>query len=249
MHRTNAKKTVQEELETAGRTLHLLDVENLCGSALPVEEHVRSTLDCYRIQMCNEVGGHVVLAASGHTAFLAGASWPGTKVLAGHGRDGADKALLEFADVRHIATRYDRVVVGSGDHIFAPLVSELMAAGVMVTVVAPSKSIAWALRLARPEIRHFVSPSSSDVRGPSGRMKRRLGQPYRNDAIEEEVVFCTPESESDQSDLEATGTHGWEAWHSLGKASLHRSVRTGSASMSQRRSMMATMAGTCEVGK
>ena len=180
---------------------------------------------------------------------MAGASWPGTKVLAGHGRDGADKALLEFADVRHIATRYDRVVVGSGDHIFAPLVSELMAAGVMVTVVAPSKSIAWALRLARPEIRHFVAPLSDDKRGPSGRMKRSLGLPYGNVALEETAVSPATDRESSQQELAATGTHGRETHHPGGTVISREAVRLIPAPGSQPGSTMATPAGTSEVGK
>ncbi|MHB8438976.1 MAG: NYN domain-containing protein [Acidimicrobiales bacterium] len=98
---------------------------------------------------------HVVLAASGRTAFYAGLAWPGQQVRVGHGPDGADKAILDTIDVRHVASTYRRVVVASGDHIFAPLVDRLRAEGLVVEVVAPTRGIARAMRISAGRLRHF----------------------------------------------------------------------------------------------
>jgi len=165
-------RTVQVDRER--RVLHLIDVENLCASGLPTERHVRATLERYRNQMGVGTDDQVVLAASGHTAFLAGAAWPGARVVVGYGPDGADRALLAYVDVRHISRRFGTVVLGSGDHIFAALITNLIQDGIAVTVVAVTGAIAQDLRIARPQIRHFEALPSSNERRPAPRCSRRI---------------------------------------------------------------------------
>ena len=67
-----------------------------------------------------------------------------------HGPDGADTALLDvLGDLEWIAQRYDRVVIGSGDHCFAPVVMGLAQHGILAGVVAPKGSVSNSLgRLA-----------------------------------------------------------------------------------------------------
>jgi hypothetical protein len=98
---------------------------------------------------------HVVLAAAGRTAFFAGLAWPGQQVLVGRGPDGADLAILAFIDVPHAVTTYGRVVIASGDHIFAPLVRALEEAGAVVEIVAPTRGISTALRRTQAPLRHL----------------------------------------------------------------------------------------------
>ena len=141
-------------------TLHLVDVENICGCALPDQGTVADALESYRNVMAFRSNDHAVLGASPLGAFYAKKAWSGVQVVQRRGRDGADLALLAACDVVFIAARYRRVVVASGDHIFAPLVRELIASGVRVVVAARSGSIAWALRLEGPEIRHLPDQSS-----------------------------------------------------------------------------------------
>lgn len=131
-----------------GRTLHLVDVENLMGGALNGFTSVGSALDDYESAAGLREGDHMVIAAHPAIAFLAKLSRPGRSIRPAHGKDGADFALLRDADVADLARRYDRVVVGSGDGIFAETVSRLVAAGVRVQVVSRPRSLAFQLRLA-----------------------------------------------------------------------------------------------------
>lgn len=137
------------------RTLHLIDVENLCSDPRPEESRVRAVLARYRTSMAVSEADHVVLAAAGRTALFAGLAWPGVRVRAGRGPDGADRALLAAVDVDHTVDSYNRVVVASGDHIFVPLVRALRGAGVAVEIVAPTCGIAQVLRLEGAPVRHF----------------------------------------------------------------------------------------------
>lgn len=122
------------------RTLHLLDVENLVGGVGAGIEAVAPALAAYRRTV--EIGpdDHVVLGTGTELAFAAKAAWPGTLLRIGKGVDGADRALLSTLYPEFIASHYHRLVVGSGDHAFAPLVADLRARRVAVLVVVRDRS-------------------------------------------------------------------------------------------------------------
>lgn len=117
-----------------GRTLHVVDIENLAGgSGGCADEAVARYRETVRVAP----GDHAVIA-SGPTMLVAAAhAWPGACVRLGRGLDGADDALLEELDPGFVAAHYDRVVIGSGDHAFAPAVVALRRLGVAVIVVGP----------------------------------------------------------------------------------------------------------------
>lgn len=133
-----------------GRTLHLLDVENLAGGTSNGDGGVAAALAAYRATVRVSPADHVVLGTGPTFACSAAAAWPGARLRVGHGIDGADLALLGDVDPAFAATRYDRVVIGSGDHIFCSLVSALRPLGVAVVVVAPASAISRDLRRLAP---------------------------------------------------------------------------------------------------
>ena len=57
--------------------------------------------------------------------FHAKNSWPQARVVLGVGRDGADHALLDVLDHEDVGARFSRVVIVSGDGIFANAAAEL----------------------------------------------------------------------------------------------------------------------------
>lgn len=138
---------------SAGRTLHLIDVENIAGLARPTEAEVAAALDRYRGAVTVAPWDQVVLAANRTTAASAGWVWPGVLVRAASGPDGADLALLAEADAAHVARRFDRVMIASGDHLFAERAMELRARGVRVEVVARPGSLAQSLRRVADVVR------------------------------------------------------------------------------------------------
>jgi hypothetical protein len=134
-----------------GRTLHLVDIENLAATSRldrPTAEH---TVAAYRRRIAVREGDHVVVAADVHNAVPAGLAWgPGIRLRAGVAPDGADAELLDAAgDVDWVAAHYSRVVIGSGDHAFAGLAAQLRSRGVAVVVVAvPDGTSRWLRRAA-----------------------------------------------------------------------------------------------------
>ena len=131
-----------------GRTLHILDFENLCTGPERIPELRDLVADSYRQVAEMTPGDHVVVGVNPNNLFPSAGVFPGCRFVAGHGPDGADHALLKVVeDTDWVARRFDRVVIGSGDHCFVPVVVQLGRRGILVTVVAQRKCIS--LDLAR----------------------------------------------------------------------------------------------------
>jgi len=131
----------------APRTLHLVDIENLAGGPEQVDRWFQPSLRQYRATAAPRLADHVVLAAD--RTVYARTAWDvdrGWSYRFGVGPDGADRALLDAAEPAWVAGRFDRVVVGSGDHAFAPLVVDLLGRGLEVVVVSRPRNLSGRLR-------------------------------------------------------------------------------------------------------
>jgi hypothetical protein len=132
---------------SVGRALHLVDLENLmCGPLQPAIA-LRYAAARYEQVAVVRPDDHVVVAVNPALALDAGRAWPTARLLVGRGPDGADRELLAtLADTPWVAARYDRVVIGSGDGIFASALESLRALGIATGVVAPELGLSRDLR-------------------------------------------------------------------------------------------------------
>ena len=131
------------------RTLHLVDIENLCLGQ-NVTRDPRRVLGFYLLRS----GWR-----RGDTVLIAGNSTLMTKLLfrmedlehrswVVHGTDAADDRLLEHAPATQVVERYDRLVIGSGDHAFTALARAARDGGVRVECVARNGSLSRTLQRA-----------------------------------------------------------------------------------------------------
>lgn len=126
----------------AGRSLYLVDIENLTGSPRPTWPEAGAAMGELVRLVPPTTGDHVVVGASRVLGLDVKRWWPDVRVVTGAGPDGADLALLDVvADAPWIAARYDRIVVASGDHIFVPAVATLRLLGPVVGVVSRAGSL------------------------------------------------------------------------------------------------------------
>jgi hypothetical protein len=135
------------------RALHLVDIENLAGAAVPSLDLVSAVQVRYLSCLGFGADDQVVLAAS-HLALLnAGLGWPHARYRVRSGKDGADLALIDVLEHENVAARFSHVVIGSGDGLFGDAAASLAARGVYVTVVSRRGSLAQGLaRVARDVI-------------------------------------------------------------------------------------------------
>lgn len=143
-----------------GRALHVVDLENLAGGSSAPPASVTAAVAAYERAVGFRPGDHRVVACGPSLGFTAKAAWPGALVKVARGLDGADRLLLAEADPRFVECHYDRVVVASGDHIFAELVARLRLRRVGVCVVARRESLSRRLAAVAPALCYL------DLSGP-----------------------------------------------------------------------------------
>jgi hypothetical protein len=123
------------------RTLHLVDLENLFGDPRASADAVLAAFDRYREVAEWRDGDLLVVASNPGMAEKVVFDLPQPRVFrSAVGENGADTTLLALADLRHMSRRFARLVVGSGDGIFAPLAREAKDLGMEILVVCRVES-------------------------------------------------------------------------------------------------------------
>jgi NYN domain len=140
------------------RTLHLVDIENLAGAALPSRDQVTEVQGLYVARLSFGADDQVVMAAS-HLAFLnAALGWPSARYRVRSGPNGADLELLDVLQHEDVADRFTHVVIGSGDGLFSQAAASLAARDVWVTVVSRRDSLSGALRRVATNVVYLDAP-------------------------------------------------------------------------------------------
>lgn len=145
----------------SGRTAVLVDIENILGTTDFDESDVAAARR--GIVMAGEVAAdaHVTVATSaGASLVQVHSGWPGARLRFRRGCDGADLALAEVALNENLVGRFDRVVIASGDGMFAVVAAWLVEHGVEVTVVARPESLSRALSRRATRVSVLVAQDS-----------------------------------------------------------------------------------------
>lgn len=135
-------RSTQHRHVPAGRTQHLIDLENLTGGPFPSRNEALQTVDAYleAAEWCP--GDLTVLAANRWLYKQVAFDLPShIRALPVIGRDGADLALLGWTSAEDVHARFDRLVIGSGDNIFTDLVVNTTRLGTPAWVVAVDGSL------------------------------------------------------------------------------------------------------------
>jgi len=140
------------------RGLHLVDLENLLADPWARGPSVGRALDQY-LERAGFRGGDLVFVA-GNPWLMVELGWSQLDAarrlssqgvdchrFAARGPQGADNKLLEAAPLAWVARRFDRLIVGSGDGVFADRLAAARAAGLAVRVVSRPESLSH--RVAR----------------------------------------------------------------------------------------------------
>ncbi|MGY1838118.1 MULTISPECIES: NYN domain-containing protein [unclassified Modestobacter] len=131
-----------------------MDIENLVGSGRPALSDVVAARSAYLDLVGVGPLGQFVIACNRGCPIDVGCGWgPGcARYRLGVGRDGADWELLDVLETEGVSDRFSRVVIASGDGIFAPTAGRLATAGCEVTVVSRRASLSAQLSLAAKNV-------------------------------------------------------------------------------------------------
>lgn len=143
------------------RTHNYIDIENLaCRGTLSVEDVVHAKHEFEKIAR-PESRDLFTIGCDAANAFQVRAVFTGARIVWGHGPNGADLALMHAinADVA-AGTVTNKVNLGSGDHIFAPLLATLASLQVITRVIGVAGHTSAKLRLAAHETAFLPQPSA-----------------------------------------------------------------------------------------
>jgi hypothetical protein len=140
------------------RTLHVVDIENLVGTATPSRGQVSEIQGRYVACLGFGADDQVVMAASHRALVNAALGWPHARYRVRSGRNGADLALLDVLLYEDVAARFTHVAIGSGDGVFGQAAAILTARGVWITVVSRRDSLAVGLARAATNVVYLDAP-------------------------------------------------------------------------------------------
>jgi hypothetical protein len=124
---------------------------------------MRGASNWYRDAAPVQRGDHVIVAVNPMLAMAAASEWPGTLLRVGGGRDGADNALInELRDASWIASHFDRVIIGSGDGIFASTIPAIRDHGIAVGVLARERGVSRGLRRSADFVMLFTNVDAAE---------------------------------------------------------------------------------------
>jgi hypothetical protein len=129
--------TTSSSTSPTHRTLHLVDLENLLGDPRASADVALARFHEFLTVARWEPADHVIIATNPWMMAKIAFDLPrATSRHAVHGRDGADTMLLSLAPPELVVKRYERLVIGSGDGIFAARARVVRDHGVAVEVIA-----------------------------------------------------------------------------------------------------------------
>jgi hypothetical protein len=140
------------------RALHVVDIENLAGAAVPTVDVVTEVQGRYLACLAFGADDQVVLAASHLGLLNAGLGWPHARYRVRSGKDGADLELIDVLEHENVAARFGHVVIGSGDGRFGQAAQGLAARGVRITVVSRRGSLAYSLAKVARDVIYLDGP-------------------------------------------------------------------------------------------
>jgi hypothetical protein len=153
--------TTSSIASSTSRSLHLVDLENLLGDPRAEASSALATFGAYLEVSSWQPDDHVILATNPWLMAKIAFDLPvAANAHAVHGSDGADTMLLALAPAELVVKRYGRLVIGSGDGIFASRARIVRDRGVAVDVVA--RPDGCSTRLHRFGC-SYLQPTTSDV--------------------------------------------------------------------------------------
>jgi hypothetical protein len=142
-----------------GRTLHIVDVDNLTVGPTEFQCVAEAAALHYRRAAKSRRGDLFVVGCDTRAVAVTILAWRGARVVHGTGPDIVDAMLIDEL-AAHTPGDFVRVVVGSGDYAFAPIAEWLQRSGTTVEVVSRRGAIANSLAAACHVVRHTIAVGS-----------------------------------------------------------------------------------------
>jgi hypothetical protein len=140
------------------RTIHLIDIENLCLNSNPTLKQVQQVRSEYfEFVKPGPSDLFYVTVSSKNNVQSAVFGWPNAWHGCKEGHDGADILLAKAMLEDDLESRFDGVVIASGDGGLAPFVQSLVSKFKAVLVVSQPSAIALLMARSGGSVRYLRS--------------------------------------------------------------------------------------------
>jgi len=137
----------------SSRSIHLIDIENLCGASNPTVDQVKAAKEKYLdLVSPGERDQYYLTVSSKNNLEAAMFGWTGARVECNEGHDGADILLAKEILEQPLAESFDHVYLASGDGGLAPFASKLVNEGVEVSVISKPRCLSHEYRFIGAEV-------------------------------------------------------------------------------------------------
>jgi len=138
------------------RTMHLIDIENLCMAPNPTLKQVIEARRSYlELMQPGDNDQFLVTVSSRNNLEAVAFGWTGATLKCREGHDGADILLAEAILEGQLEQRFEQVVIASGDGGLAPFVAQLTKSLNNVVVVSQPTAIAMSMRLVGATVQYL----------------------------------------------------------------------------------------------
>lgn len=157
------RKLQKRHRELRSRRIFIVDIENVVGGAVRTPDMVAWARFILKMKLGLNESDQVVIAASHIGQSSIKKEWGSARLLVKSGQDGADLAIVESLSTESYAERYGEIILVSGDGIFAELVGQLRAQGVIVTVAGWQGRTATRLKFAASETKYLDAAKPKEM--------------------------------------------------------------------------------------
>jgi hypothetical protein len=145
------------------RSIHLIDIENLCGSSNPsVEDVVRVRAAYLKLVNPGQFDQFYLRVSSKHNLAAASFGWPNARVHCKEGHDGADILIAKEMVENKFEKSFSTIYLASGDGGLAPFAKHVVGRGANVSVISLPDSLSMQMRFTGAKVL-YLNPSERMV--------------------------------------------------------------------------------------
>jgi len=145
------------------RNVHLIDIENLCGTSNPTTQQVADVRRAY-LDLVNpgQFDQFYVRVSSRHNLAAATFGWPDARVHCKEGHDGADILIAKELMENKFEKSFRTIYLASGDGGLAPFAQHVVNRGGNVSVISLPTSLSMKMRFTGARVL-YLNPSQGMV--------------------------------------------------------------------------------------
>jgi hypothetical protein len=139
--------------KSTDRCIHLIDIENICGSSNPSVEQVVHARKAYLSLVEPGIADQFFVRVSSRTNLEAASfGWPNARVHCKEGHDGADILIAKDLIENDYECKFKTIYLASGDGGLAPFAKHVVSRGGNLAVISLPQALSMKMRFTGAKV-------------------------------------------------------------------------------------------------